>query len=185
MHLLSQALSSGQLLSHVQLFVTPWTAGRQASLSINSPWSLLILMSIESVMPSKHLILCHPLLLPPSIFPASGSFQMSQFLASSGQRIGVSALASVLPMNSQDWFPLGWLDLLAFQGTLKSLLQYHSSKASILRCSAFCILSFIYLPAFVSRERQIKLYTWRINRTLGQLAWEYIHFRKNTIFCLG
>ena len=90
-------------------------------------------MSIESVMPSNHLIVCHPLLLP-SIFPASGSFQMSHFFAAGSQSIGVSASASVLPMNIQDRFPLGWMDHLAVQGTLKSLLLHHSSKASILRC---------------------------------------------------
>ena len=100
--------SSVQLLSHVWLSVTPWTVAHQASLSITNSWSLLKLMSIESVMPSNHLILCHPLLLLPSIFPASGSFPMSQFFTSGGQSIGVSASASVLPMNIQDWFTLGW-----------------------------------------------------------------------------
>ena len=92
-----------------------WPHGMQhASLSITSSRSLLKLMSIESVMPSNHLILCHPLLLPLQSFPASGSFQMSQFLASGGQSIGVSASTSVLPMNIQDWFPLGltgWISL--------------------------------------------------------------------------
>ena len=80
-------------------------------------------------------------------FPASGSFPMNQFFASGSQRIGVSASASVLPMNIQDWFPLGWtsLDLLAVQGTLKSLLQHHSSKASILHCSAFFIVQLSHL----------------------------------------
>ena len=134
---------SVQLLSRVQIFVTPWTAARWASLSITNSQSFLKLMSIESVMPSNHLILCRPLLLPPLIFPASGSFQMCQFFASGGQSVGVSASASVLPIKIQDWFPLGltdWLDLLAVQGTLKSLLQHHSSKASILRCSAFFIV---------------------------------------------
>ena len=77
--------------------------------------SLLKLMSIESVMPSNHLILCHSLLLPPSSFPASGSFQISQFFASGGQSIGVSASSSVLPMNIQDWFPLGWTDWISLQ----------------------------------------------------------------------
>ena len=100
-------ISSVQSLSRVQLFLTPWTAARQASLSITNSRSLLKLMSIKSVMPSNHLLLCHPLLLLPS-FPASGSFQMSQFFTSGGQSIRVSASASVLPMNIQDWFPLGW-----------------------------------------------------------------------------
>ena len=91
--------SSVQLVSCVQLFVTPWTAVRQASLSISNSQSFLKLMSVESVMPSNYLILCHPHLLLPSIFPASGSFPVSQFFASDGQRFGVSASASVLPVN--------------------------------------------------------------------------------------
>ena len=106
---------SVQLLSHVRLFVIPWTAACQASLSFTSSWSLLKLMSIESVMSSNHLILCRPLLLLPSIFPASGSFQMSQLFASGGQSIGVSASASVLPMNIQDLFPLGWTEWISLQ----------------------------------------------------------------------
>ena len=87
-------------LSHVQLFATPWTTAHQASLSITNSWSRPKPMSIESVMPSNHLLLCHPLLLCPQSFPASGSFQMSQLFASGGQSIGVSASASVLPMNT-------------------------------------------------------------------------------------
>ena len=100
------------------------------------------LKSIELVMPSSHLILCHPLLPLPSIFPASGFFQMSQVFASGGQSIGVSASTSVLPMNTQDWSPLGWTGWISLQskGTVKSLLQHHSSKASILQCSAFFIV---------------------------------------------
>ena len=93
--------------SCVWLFATPWTAAHQASLSITNSQSLLKLTSIESVMPSNHLILCRPLLHLPSIFPSiTGSFQMSQLFASGGQRIGVSASASVLPMNTQDLCPL-------------------------------------------------------------------------------
>ena len=95
-------------VSRVWLFATPWTAARQSSLFITNSWSLFKLMSIESVMPSNHLILCRPLLLLPSVFPASGSFPMSQFFASGGRSIGVSASASVLPVNIQDWFPSGW-----------------------------------------------------------------------------
>ena len=91
-----------QSLRRIQLFATPWTAARQASLSITYSWSLLKLISIESVMPSNHLILCHPLLFLPSSFPASGSFPMSQFFPSGGQSTGVSTSASVLPMNIQD-----------------------------------------------------------------------------------
>ena len=101
-------LSSVQSLSCVQLFVTPGTAARQASLSITNSPSLLKLFSIESVMPSNHLILCHPLHLRLQSCSAPGSFPMSQFFTSGGQSIGVSASASVLPMNIQDRFPLGW-----------------------------------------------------------------------------
>ena len=101
--------SSVQLLSHVWLFVTPWSAARQASLSITNSRSLLKLMSIESVTPSNHLVLCHPLLSSClQYFRVSGSFLLSQSFTSSDQTIGVSALASVFPVNIQDWFPLGW-----------------------------------------------------------------------------
>ena len=99
---INHQFSSDQSLSHVQLFATPWTIACQASVSITNSQTLLKLMSIESVMPSNHLILCCPLLLPPSIFPGSGFFQMSQLFASGGQSIGVSASVSVLPMNIQD-----------------------------------------------------------------------------------
>ena len=105
----------------IRLSAIPCTAAHQASLSITSSRSVLKLMYIESAMPSNHLILCHPFLLPPSIFPrlqsfpASGSFPMIHFFASGDQIIGVSASASVLPMNNQDWFPLGWTDLISLQ----------------------------------------------------------------------
>ena len=133
-----------QVLSCVRLFVTPWTAATQASLCITNSWSLLNFMSIKSVMPSNHLILCRPLLLP-SIFPGIRVFPMSWLHASGGQSIGVLASASVLPMNIQSClisFRIDWLDLLAVQGILKSLLQHHSSKGSILQCSAFCRVQF-------------------------------------------
>ena len=97
---------SVQSLSHVWLFTTPWTTARQASLSITNSQNLLKLRSIESVMPSNHLILCRPFSSHLQSFPASGFFPMSQFFTSGGQSIGVSASASVLPMNIQDWFPL-------------------------------------------------------------------------------
>ena len=107
--------SSVQLLSCVRLFVTPWTAACQASLSITNSWSLLKLMSIESVMPSNHLIFCRPLLLLPSIFPSIRVFQMRQFFTSGGQSIGASVSTSVIPMNIQDLFPLGWTGLISLQ----------------------------------------------------------------------
>ena len=116
-----------------------WTTAHQASLSFTVSRSLLKLMSVESVMLSKHLILCHPLFILLSIFPESGSFPVSQF-TSGGQSIGTSASASVLPMNIQGWFPLGLtglISLLSLKRTLKSLFQHHTSKASVLRCSAF------------------------------------------------
>ena len=104
-----------QSFSHVQLFAAPWTAACQASQSITNSQSLLKLMSIESVMPSNHLILCCALLLLPSIFPAAGSFQISQFFDSGDQRIGVSASTSLLPMNIQDLFPSGWTSWISLQ----------------------------------------------------------------------
>ena len=106
---------SVQSLSCVQLFVTPWTAAHQASLSITNSRSLPRLMSIESVMPSNHLTLCRPLLSCPQSFPASGSFPMSQLFASGSQSTGVSASASVLPMNTQDWSPSGWTGWISLQ----------------------------------------------------------------------
>ena len=127
-----------QSLSHVRLFVTPWTAACQASLSFTISQSLLKLMSIESVMPSNHLILCHSLLLLPSIFPRIKVFSNEYFFTSGGQSIG-SFSFSISPSNEHSGlisFRMDLLDLLVVQGTLKSLLQHHSSKASILGCSA-------------------------------------------------
>ena len=134
--------SSVQLLSCVCLFATPWTGTCQASLSIANTWCLPKLMSIESVMPSNRLILCHPLLLPPSIFPNTRVFsnrsalhirwpkywRFSIIISPSNENLGLIS------------FRMDWLDLLAVQGALKSLLQHHSSKTSILRCSSFFIV---------------------------------------------
>ena len=114
-----------QSLSHVQLFVIPWTAAQQASLSSTISQSLLRFMFTELVMPSNHLILCCPLLLCPQSFPASGSFPVSQFFASGAQSIRASASASVLPMNIQNWFPLGWTGLISLQS--KGLSRVFSS----------------------------------------------------------
>ena len=108
-------ISSVQLLSHVQLFVTPWTAAHQASLSITNSRSLLKLMSVEVVMPSNHLIFCCPLLLLPSIFPSIRVFSDESVLHIRWPNIGVSASVSVLPMNIQDWFPLGWTCWISLQ----------------------------------------------------------------------
>ena len=131
--------SSVQSLSRVQLFVTPWTAARQASLSITNSWSLLKLMSITSVMPSNHLILCRTLLLP-SIFPSIRVFSIESALRIRWPKY-CSFSFNISPSNEYSGlisFRTDWLqDLLAVQGTLKSLLQHHSSKASILQHSAY------------------------------------------------
>ena len=129
---------SVQSLSHVRLFVTPWSAARQASLSITSSWNLLKLMSIESVMPSNHLIPCSPLLLCLQSFPASGFFQMWVLRIRWPKFWSFSF--NISPSNEHPgliFFRMDCLDLLAVQGTLKSLLQHHSSKGSILQHSAF------------------------------------------------
>ena len=119
-----------QLLSLVHLFVTPWTAACQASPSFTNSWSLLKLMSVESVMPSNHLILCCPLLLPPSIFPSIRVFSNESVLHIRWPKYS-SFSFSISPSNEYSGlisFRMGWLDLLAVQGTLTSLLQHHSSK---------------------------------------------------------
>ena len=118
-----------QSVNRVQLFVTPWTAACQASLSITSSQSLLKLMSIESLMPSNHLIFCHPLSSRLQSFPASGSFQMSQLFVSDDQSIGVSASASILPVNIQDWSPLGRTGWISLQS--KGLSRVFSSTTQI------------------------------------------------------
>ena len=131
--------SSVQSLSCVQLFVTPWIAVHQASLSITNSWSSLKLTSIESVMPSSHLILCHPLLLLPPIPPSIRVFSNESTLHMRWPKYWHFSF-SIIPSKEHPGlisFRMDWLDLLAVQGTLKSLLQHHSSKASILRCSAF------------------------------------------------
>ena len=107
--------TSVQLFSHVRLFATPWIAAWQASLSTTNSQSLLKLMSIESVMPSSHLILCFPFSSCPQSLQASGSFPMSQLFAWGGQSTGVSASASVLPVNTQDWSPLQWTSWISLQ----------------------------------------------------------------------
>ena len=124
-----------QTLSRVRLFVTPCTAARQACLSFTISLSLLRLMSIEPVMPSNQLILCRPLLLLLSIFPSIRAFSKESALHFRWQSIGDSASASVFPMNIRGLltFKIDLFDLLLVKGTLKSLLQYHSLKASILR----------------------------------------------------
>ena len=149
--------SSVQSLSHVQLFATPSTAARQASLSITNSQSLLKLMSIQSVIPSNHLILSHPLLLLPSIFPSIMVFSNESALLTRWPKYWSFSL-SISPSNAYSGlfrisFRIDWFNLLAVQGTLKSLLQHHSSKASVLQCSAFIMvqLSHPYVTTGKSR----------------------------------
>ena len=135
-------ISSVQSHDCIQLLWPPWIAACQASLSITNSQSVLKLMSIESVMPSNHLILCHPLLLPPSNFPSIRVFSNESVLHISWPKYW-SFSFSISPSNEYSGlisFRTDWLDLLAVQGTLKSLLQHHSSKASILWCSAFFVV---------------------------------------------
>ena len=134
-------ISISSLVSRGWLFVTPWTAAHQALLFITNSWSLLRLMSIESVMPSNHLILCRPLL-PPSKFPSIRVFSNESALRIRRPKDWSFSL-SISPFNEYSGlvsFRMDWLDLLAIQGTFKSLLQHHSSKVSILRRSAFFVV---------------------------------------------
>ena len=137
--MVNTVFSSVQSLSHVQLFATPWIAARQASLSITNSWSSPKLMSVESVMPSNHLILCHPLLFLPPIPPSIRVFSNESTLRMRWPKYW-SFSFSISPSNEHPRltsFRMDWLDLLAIQGTLNSLLQHHSLKASILWHSAF------------------------------------------------
>ena len=132
--------SSVQSLSRVWFFATPWIAACQASLSTTSSWSLLKLMSLESVMPCTHLILCHSLLLLPSIFPSIRVFSNESVLRIRWPKYWSFSISPSSEYSGLISFTINWLDLLAVQGTLKSLLQHHSSKVSILCCSTFFIV---------------------------------------------
>ena len=150
--------SSVQLLSHVWLFVTPWTAACQASLSITNSWSLLKHVSIESVMPFNHLILCHPLLLLPSTSPIIRVFSNESVLRIRWPKYW-SFSFSISPSNEYSGlisFTMDWLGLFAVQGTLKSLLQHHSS--SILQCSAFFIVQLSH--PYMTTGKTIALTRW-------------------------
>ena len=151
---------SVQLFSCVQLLATPWTAARQASLSITSSWSLLKLMSIELVMPSNHLILCCPLLLPPSIFPSIRVFSNESALCIRWPKYW-SFSFSISPSNGYSGLiscRVDWFDLLADQETLKSLLQHHSSKASILQCSVSFMVQLSH--PYMTTGKTITLTRW-------------------------
>ena len=145
-HNLSVQFSSVQSLSHVRLFATPWIAALQDPLSITNSWSSLKLTCIESVMPSSHIILCRPLLFLPPIPPSIRVFSNDSTLCMRWPKYWSFSL-SISPSNEHPGlipFRMDWLDLLAVQGTLKSLFQHHNSKASILRPSAFFTVQFSY-----------------------------------------
>ena len=165
MPLLKPQFSSVHSLSRVRLFVTPWIATRQASLSITNSWSSLRLTSIESVMPSSHLILCRPLLLLLPIPPSIGVFSNESTLCMRWPKYW-SCSFSIIPSKEHPGlisFRMDRLDLLAVQGTLKSLLQHHSSKASILCHSAFFIV-----------QLSTSIYDHRKNHSLNKmdLCWQ-------------
>ena len=152
--------SSVQTLSRVQLFATLWTAARQASLSITSSRSLVKFKSIKSMMPSNHLFLCHPLLLLLSLFPSIRIFSNESVLLIGWPKYW-SFSFSISPSNEYSGltsFRMDWVDLLAVQGTLKSLLQHHSSKASVLLCSAFFILQLSH--PYMTTGKSIALTRW-------------------------
>ena len=153
---------SVQLLSRVRLFATPWTVARQASPSITNSWSILKLMSIELVMPSNHLILCRPLLLPPSIFPSIRVFSNESVLCIRWAKYW-SFSFSISSSNEYSGlisFRTDWFDLLAVLGTLKSLLQHHSSKAAILWCSAFFIVQLSHPYMTTRKTRALTRHTF-------------------------
>ena len=145
-YILHVQFSSIQSLSCVRLFATPWTAAHQASLSFTTSWSVLKLMPIDSVMLSNHLILCHPLLFLPSVFPSTRVFFSELALCIRWPKYWSSSF-NISPSNEYSVFiafKIDWFDFLAVQGTLKSFLQHYSSKASIFRHSAFFIVQLIY-----------------------------------------
>ena len=133
-------------LSRVWLFATPWTSAHQASLSFTISWSLLKFKSIESVKLYNHLILCHSLLLLPSIFPSIKVFPVNQLVASGGQSIGASASTSVLPMNIQGWFPLGWTAWISLLFNGLSRVFY----ITMVQNHQFLALSFLYSTTLTS-----------------------------------
>ena len=157
----SLSFHSVQSFSCVQLFAIPWTAARQASLSITNSQSLLKLMSIESVMPSSHLILCCPLLRLSSMFPNTRVFSNESVLYIRWWNYWRFFSSSITPCNEYSgliFFTLDWLDLLAVQGTLKSLLQHHSLKASVLQRSAFFIVQLSH--PYMTTGKTIALIRW-------------------------
>ena len=174
---------SVQSLSHVQLFATPWTAACQASLSISNTRGLFKLMFIESVMPFNHLILCHPLPFLPSIFPSIRVFSNESVLHIRWPKYW-SFSFNISPCNEHPGlisFRMDWLDLLAVQGTLKSLLQHHSANASILRCSAFFLAQLLH--PYMTTGKTIALTRWTFVDKVMSLLFNMLstlhHFKYN------
>ena len=152
------AISSVQLLSCVWLFATAWTAPKQASLSITNSWNLLKFMSVKSVMSTNHLILCHPLLLLPSIFPSIRVFSNESLLPIRWLKYW-SFSFSISPSNEYSGlmsFRIDWFDLFAVQEILKSLLQHHGSKASVLQCSGFFTVQLSHPYMTTGKTRALK-----------------------------
>ena len=156
-------IRSDQSLSRVRLFATPWITAHQASLSITNSRSSLRLTSMESVMPSSHLILCCPLLLLHSIFPSIRVFSNESVLCIRWPKYYSFSISLSKEYSGLISFRIDWFDLFAVQGTLKSLLQHHSSKASILWCSAFFTVQLSH--AYMTTEKTIALTIWTFVRT--------------------
>ena len=167
-------ISSVKSLSRFRHFATPWTAAWQASLSITNSWSLLKLMFIDPMMISKHLILCCPLLCPASIFPRIRDFSDDSVLCIRWPNYQ-SLNFSISPSNAFSGlisFRMDWLDPLAVQGTLNSLLQHHSSKASVLQCSAFFIVHISHL--YMTTGKTIALTRWTIDGKVMSLLFNML-----------
>ena len=185
---LRQSIKSLQSLSRVRLFVTPWTAARQASLSITNSQSPPKPMSIDSVMPFSHLILCRPLLFLPSIFPSIRVFSNESALCIRWPKYW-SFSFNISPSNEHSGlisFRMDWLDLLAVQGTLKSLLQHHSSKASILWHSAFFVVQLSH--PYMTTGKTITLTRWTfVGKVISLLfnmllSWSQLSFQGVSVF---
>ena len=172
-------MQSVQSLSRVRLFATPWTAAREAPLSITNSWSSLKLMSIELVMPYNHLILCHLLLLMLSIFPSIRVFSNESVLPIRWPKYWSFSINPSTEYSGLFSFRIDQLDLLAVQGTLKSLLQHHSSKTSILWCSAFFIvqLSHPYMTTGKTIAQTRRTFVGKVLSLLfNMLSWFVIAF---------
>ena len=174
-----------QLLSRVWLFATPWITAHQASLSFTNSWSLLKLMSIESVMPSNHLILCHPLLLLPSISPSIRVFSNESDLPIRWPKYWSFSISPSNEYSGLISFRIDWFDLLAVQGSLKNFLQHHSSKASILWHLAFIIVQFSHPYMTTGKTKTLTRQTFVdkvMSLLFSVLSWWYFFFQGASVF---